>query len=168
MKRLVLLRHAKSSWAEPGGDDFDRPLNPRGLRDAPEMGRRLAQRRFCPDRILVSPAQRTRQTVNLLLTEIEGEPPVEFIPSIYEASAGDLLTLVRSLDDADDAVLLIGHNPGMSDLAAFLVEMPFSSLPTCGMVAVNFLTDAWGKIEGGNVKLEFYDAPKRPFAGQDL
>ena len=119
-KSLYLVRHAKSSWTDTGLGDFDRPLNKRGLRDAPEMGRRLNLRNVHPEIILCSPARRTRETLDLLIGKTAGN--VHFKQAIYEASDQTLLSLVRTLPDSCTSAMLIGHNPAMGWLVRLCIE----------------------------------------------
>lgn len=164
MKNLILLRHAKSSWDEPGLRDFERPLNSRGLRDAPVMGQRLAARGIQPDRVVASTALRARKTASLVAAELGCEGLISHVAEIYEASLDELLDVVRDLQDADGSVLLVGHNPGMSELVAALLGSPYENLPTCGMISVNFSVGSWRLIEEGGGVEAFRDTPKSPFS----
>ncbi|MBV9139225.1 MAG: histidine phosphatase family protein, partial [Hyphomicrobiales bacterium] len=119
MKRLLLLRHAKS--ARPAGvADHERPLAPRGLADARVMGAYLQQEMLLPDLALVSTSARTRQTWDLLLQGLGSVPNLRFEPRLYEASAGELASVIAEVPDEAKEVLLIGHNPGLADLAHLL------------------------------------------------
>ncbi len=118
MRRLILLRHAKSDW--PDVPDQERPLAKRGRRDAPVVGRWLRGHGYLPDTVICSVARRTRQTWKLVAPELGGSPSVTFEPRAYAASALNLLNLVRELPGTCRAALLIGHNPGIEDLAAHL------------------------------------------------
>ena len=100
MKQLLLLRHAKSSWDDPGLADFDRPLSGRGLKTAPLIGRELARRDWLPDLALVSPALRTRDTWRLVAAELPARVPAEFVEALYEATAADILAAVRKASAA--------------------------------------------------------------------
>jgi phosphohistidine phosphatase len=117
MKQLLLLRHAKSSWDDPGLDDFDRPLAERGLEAAQSMGRELAAREWLPDLALVSSALRTRDTWRLVAAELPAHPQVAFAKALYDASAADILSKIRQTDPSRDSLLVVGHNPGLEDLA---------------------------------------------------
>lgn len=117
MKQLLLLRHAKSSWDDPGLDDFDRPLAERGLKAAQSMGRELAAREWLPDLALVSSALRTRDTWRLVAAELPAHPQVAFAKALYGASAADILSKIRQADPSRDSLLVVGHNPGLEDLA---------------------------------------------------
>ncbi|CAN7619342.1 SixA phosphatase family protein [Mesorhizobium sp. LjRoot246] len=117
MKQLLLLRHAKSSWDGPDLDDFDRPLAERGLKAARLMGRELAARGWLPDLVLVSAARRTRDTWRLVAAELPTHPRIAFIEALYGASAKDILSQVHQTDPSCGSLLVIGHNPGLEDLA---------------------------------------------------
>ncbi|AZO42624.1 MULTISPECIES: histidine phosphatase family protein [Mesorhizobium] len=117
MKQLLLLRHAKSSWDDPDLDDFDRPLAERGLKAAQLMGRELAARNWLPELALVSPALRTRDTWRLVAAELSVRPRVELAKALYDASAADILSQIRKTDGSSGCLVVIGHNPGLEDLA---------------------------------------------------
>ncbi|NLE44319.1 MAG: histidine phosphatase family protein [Chloroflexi bacterium] len=163
MKTLTLVRHAKSSWKHPELQDWDRPLNKRGRRDAPAMGRRLADRGFWPDRLISSPAARTLATAEAIAAEIRY--PLEDIvhdARLYSADAIDLLDIVRELSDILDHVALVGHNPALTDLANRLATgSDIDNVPTCGIVEMDFDTDSW--LDVGTVKATrfLFDYPKR-------
>ncbi|UVK44691.1 histidine phosphatase family protein [Mesorhizobium sp. AR07] len=117
MRQLFLLRHAKSSWDDPDLDDFDRPLAGRGLKAAQLMGRELAARDWLPDLVLVSSALRTRDTWRLVAAELPVHPRVTFAETLYAASAANILSQIRQADASSDNLLVVGHNPGLEDLA---------------------------------------------------
>ena len=122
-RRLMLLRHAKSDWPDDVPDQ-ERPLAKRGRRDAPVVGRWLRGHGYLPDTVICSVARRTRQTWELVAPELGGSPSVTFEPRAYAASALTLLYLARELPGTCRAALLIGHNPGIEELAAHLAEPP--------------------------------------------
>lgn len=162
MKRLTLIRHAKSSWADPGMADFDRPLNERGQRDAPMMGQRLAQRQMQPDLLLSSPANRALTTARTIAAEIGY--PVEHIatePRIYEAEVSHLVDVVQQLDDRYRHVFLFGHNPGFTELSYYLSNHRVDNIPTCGVFCIDFDFDAWAEVAPGSGGLVFFDYPKK-------
>ena len=166
MKRLVLIRHAKSSWNNPGLRDFDRPLNKRGKVDAPEMGRRLALRSLMPDRLLSSPAKRAIRTAEIIAGAI-GFPAgrISRMDRLYGAGVTDLLDILRELNDGDDIVYLVGHNPGLTDLINSISSDFLDNLPTCGVFCADFEISSWqetGRHRGTRV---FVDVPKQPPAG---
>ncbi|ESY85570.1 histidine phosphatase [Mesorhizobium sp. LNHC220B00] len=117
MKQLLLLRHAKSSWDDPDLDDFDRPLAERGLKAAQLIGRELAARDWLPDQVLVSPALRTRDTWRLVAAELPVHPRVAFAEALYDAAAADILSQLRKADPSSGCLLVLGHNPGLEELA---------------------------------------------------
>ena len=117
VKQLLLLRHAKSSWDDPELADFDRPLAQRGLNDAQRMGREAAARGWLPQRALVSPAARTSETGEIVSAEWPHIPEVSFREALYAADAGDLLVEAQRTPERIDMLLLLGHNPGLEDLA---------------------------------------------------
>lgn len=117
MKKLLLLRHAKSSRDDPSLADFERPLAPRGVRAAPRMGRELAARDWLPERALVSPAVRTHATWDLLAAEWPDRPPAEFPETLYDASAEEILAELRGAPERVSTLLVLGHNPGIQEIA---------------------------------------------------
>lgn len=122
MKQLLLLRHAKSSWDDPDLDDFDRPLAERGLKAAKLMGRELAARDWLPDQVLVSSALRTCDTWRLVAAELPARPRVVFANALYDASAADVLSQIRLADLSSGCLAVVGHNPGLEDLAKQLAD----------------------------------------------
>jgi phosphohistidine phosphatase len=161
MKRLTLLRHAKSSWKDPELADFDRPLNKRGKRDAPLMGERLAGRDQRPELIISSPARRARKTAKLIARELEiPDDRLILAMEIYEAEPETLLKVVRGLDDRWEHVLLIGHNPGLTELGNLLADCGMDNIPTCGVLCLDFDAENWKSLGAKSGTLIFYDTPK--------
>lgn len=163
MKRLLLVRHAKSSWDYPMLADFDRPLNPRGRQDAPVMALRLQGQLTPPFRMITSPAARALTTAQLFAETFEvPESRIGIEARIYEATPGTLLHLINTLDDSDDQVLLFGHNPGFTDVTRLLVDgpLPFIELPTCGVVILGFEQTRWQDIVPGSAELQGFRYPK--------
>lgn len=161
MKTLVLVRHAKSSWKDDSLPDHDRPLNKRGKRDAPEMGRRLADLVGTPDLIVSSPASRALATARIIAEET-GYPAdgVREDARIYEAGSAEILDVIRGLEDELDRVFLIGHNPGLTDLVNELSEPAVDNVPTCGMVELLLATRRWGDVSRGTARREAFITPK--------
>jgi len=139
MKRLYLVRHAKSSWKHPEFTDFERTLNKRGKRDAPEMGERLARKGVCPDLMVSSPAMRAISTARVLAEKV-GYSLAEICEeeAIYGAHWSGLLGVIQDFPDAMDTVLMVGHNPGFSMLAEYLTATRVDNMPTCGVFCVDF------------------------------
>ena len=161
MKTLYLIRHAKSSWDYPELTDFERPLNKRGKRDAPIMGQRLKKRSVLPDLMLSSPANRALTTCQIIANEI-GYPSTGILTrnEIYHAGSQTLLSIVQSLKDKNQSVMIFGHNPGFTHLANELTSMNLNNIPTCGVFACEFASETWQTIQYGQGKLLFYDYPK--------
>jgi len=158
----MLLRHAKSDW--PDMPDRDRPLAKRGRRDAPVVGRWLREHGYLPDAVVCSAARRTRQTWELMAKELGGSPAVTFEPRAYAASAVTLLHLVRELPVASRAALLIGHNPGIEELADSLTGPPDGhgppalGFPTAAVAVLEF-TGAWADLAPGGARLLVHTTP---------
>ena len=163
MKNIILVRHAKSSWKDLSLDDFDRPLNKRGKRDAPFMGKKLKDRQMMPDIILSSPAKRAEITVAAIAKAI-GYPikKIIFDNNMYHADALYLFKMVQKLGDEHDTVMCIGHNPGFNNFASMLLEKnPVNNIPTTGIYSIKFKVNKWGKIRSGKGEYVFFDYPKR-------
>lgn len=147
-RELLLLRHAKSDWGEAGLADHERPLNPRGLRDAPRMGAWLRKQGWLPDELLSSPARRARQTLGLLAAEFDG-PAIapRQDPRIYDATLSDLLAALA--DCRGQRVLLVGHNPGLEELAGHLLGSSAPrEMPTCCLLRIALPGD-WSQLAAG-------------------
>lgn len=162
MKRLTILRHAKSSWDEPNADDFDRPLNGRGWKAARRMGQELKQRKIRFDLCLASPAARVRETLDGLAQTYGELPfPIRFERHIYLADGATLLGLVRGVSDEVEKLLLVGHNPGLERLVATLAADDDKGLrhraalkfPTAALAAIDLAAGSWADIETAGGKL---------------
>lgn len=159
MKKLILVRHAKSSWKYPNLADIDRPLNGRGKRNAPEMGARLSEAGISPDLLLSSPAKRAFKTAKLIAQEIK-YPTKNIVTDaeLYHSGTNTLLNVLRKQDDNNDLIFLFGHNPGITDFANYLSGKDIFNIPTTGVFAVKFDVDSWSRIDKG--EFCFYDFPK--------
>lgn len=162
MKRLTLIRHAKSSWQDPSLADIERPLNSRGRRDAPMMGQFLAECGMQPDLLITSPAVRAQATARIIAEQV-GYPLEEIVidRTLYHADVFDWLRFLQGLDDGWDHVMCFGHNPEMTELVNELSPLDLDNLPTCGVVDLHFDTATWsdvGRIEA--IEADF-DYPKR-------
>jgi phosphohistidine phosphatase len=152
---LTLLRHAKSSWKDAAMDDFDRPLASRGKRDGKRFGQRLQQCLPKPDLVLCSTARRARETLAFLSPELVDAAVVRYEGGLYLASAATLLERLRGLPDDSDHVLLVGHNPGLTDLVNLLLGPAadaIDNLPTFG-VAVFAVTGPWAQLDAAGARL---------------
>jgi len=161
MKRLFLIRHAKSSWNDPGATDFERKLNTRGKRDAPFMARQLASRTEAPDILIASPASRARKTAEIMADGVGyARKRIRFDEQVYDAGSQDLLRIVRSLDDEYRSAFVVGHNYAITDFAERLTGETLNNIPTSGIVAVDCGVDQWHRLAHGNCRLLFFDYPK--------
>jgi phosphohistidine phosphatase len=159
MKNLFLLRHAKSSWKDSALNDFDRPLNDRGRKAAELMGKVLAARKAGIELIVSSPAVRTRQTVERVVSSSMLAPEIRFDQRIYEASAVRLLEVLSQLDDERKSVMLVGHNPGLEELLALLTGVD-QHMPTGSLAVLTLSFKKWEKIMSGRVILKEFIKPK--------
>jgi phosphohistidine phosphatase len=162
MKILTLIRHAKSSWKDPTLPDWDRPLNKRGRRDAPMMGERLAARGAYADLLVTSPAVRAVATAEAIAAEIE-YPTDEILldERLYGADEFEILEVIQGLDDAWERVMLVGHNPGLTDLVNALSPTGIDNVPTCGIVELTYDTESWALIGRIDPVAVDYDYPKK-------
>jgi phosphohistidine phosphatase len=164
MKTLYIIRHAKSSWDQPGLSDFDRPLNERGKRDAPRMGKRLKEKAVVPNLMLSSPAKRALSTCRRI-AEILGYLPdkIKTEKSLYHADEDEILSVIRNIKDKHDVLMIFGHNPGLTDFVNQLSHkktLTIDNIPTCGVVAFRFDVESWQRIDFGMGDLLFFDYPK--------
>jgi phosphohistidine phosphatase len=168
MKRLLLLRHAKSSWDDPSLADIDRPLAPRGRKAAPRMGRELVSRGWVPQFVLASPAARTRETWSLLAAELPAPPAATFPKALYMASPERLLAQLQKTPETITTVLLIGHNPGLQELAQRLASPDSEAMalarltnivPTAALARFEF-DGKWPGLGFGGARLTHCLRPK--------
>lgn len=161
MKTLYLIRHAKSSWDHPGLRDIQRPLNERGLRDAPVMARLLRARTDSPVLIVSSPAKRALTTA-LFFAEAFGIPDESVVrnPAIYEASLPELLQVIRALPNAAETILLFGHNPTFTDVANLFSDDFVANIPTCGIIQIDSEAPGWENFDETNSRLVWKIFPK--------
>jgi phosphohistidine phosphatase len=157
-KRLALLRHAKSSWAHPDIADHERRLNARGRRDAARVGVYLRQEGIAPDLVLCSSAVRTRETLGLLGLLA---PEVLVEDDLYGASVAELIGRLRRVGDPADSVLLVGHNPGIEDLAGSLAAEPerLTSFPTAALADLWVPIAAWDELRPGVAAINAFVTP---------
>lgn len=160
LKRLVLLRHAKSSWDDPQLDDHDRPLNPRGERAAARVGRCLRDQGIAPDLVLCSSSLRTRQTLQLLQLDPTVQAVIE--RGLYGAAAGELLDRLRYIDDAVTSVLVVAHNPGIQELAITLTDdlEGLASFPTAALADLRIPISAWAELRPGIATVAGFTSPR--------
>jgi phosphohistidine phosphatase len=166
-KRLGLLRHAKSSWSDPSLPDADRPLGPRGRRAVAAMAGHLAQAGIAPDLVLCSPARRAVETLDAVRGGLPADLDVRFEDGLYATTATGLLRILRLVPDDVGAVLVVGHNPGLEDLAQGLAGGGSPELllrlttkyPTGALATVRF-RGAWADLGWGTATLETFVVPR--------
>ncbi len=162
MKTLYLVRHAKSSWKYPGLDDFERPLNKRGRKSAPLMGKILKKLKVTPDLVISSPANRAATTARIIAAKIKYPlEKIRYSEAIYEFSANAVIHFIEQIDNAADKVMVVGHNPALTDLANYFGDEPISNVPTCGVFCVDLDISSWTKIFEHRGKLKFFEFPKK-------
>ncbi len=172
MKVLYLLRHAKSDWDNPNLDDFDRPLNARGIKASKRLGSMFKAEKIRPDHVFCSPARRTRQTLDLLSKAGGVKCPVTFEERLYAADTGQLLDVISRASDHDESVMIVAHNPGIEMLAQILAD-PSSEqqghramqklmlkYPTGGFATLELDIDRWRDIEEGRGRLVSFIVPR--------
>ena len=175
MRRLMLLRHAKSDWSTPGQRDQDRPLNARGREAAPKMGAYMVRHALIPDLIVASPAKRVVETLDLLLGAFEKEPKVVSDPIVYEAGSNGLLARLKEAPRAVHCLLMVGHNPALADLAALLIasgevearQRLIEKFPTAGLAVIDFALDDWSKLHPRAGRLDRFVVPRALEAATD-
>lgn len=162
MKKLFIVRHAKSSWDFPDLDDFDRPLNKRGKRNAPEMGQRLAARDVLPDVIISSPAKRAAATARRIAEQISF--PVKMIkrePRFYHGSLNSFVEVIKSVNDEVETLMIFGHNPGLTELTNQLSGSDIYNIPTCGIAEIDFDISSWSELDNRKGDIVSFDFPKK-------
>ncbi|MCW8887614.1 MAG: histidine phosphatase family protein [Gammaproteobacteria bacterium] len=163
-KTLWLVRHAKSSWDSDIISDHDRPLNKRGLSDAPLMGSRLARIKTSPQLMICSSATRAQTTAKLIAKEIGYNcDRLEIDSRIYGAGLNGMIEIIQHLDGALDQIMLIGHNPDMTDTINWLSDSHIDNCPTCSIAELQVTTDSWRDFSQGSAELIRFDYPKKPF-----
>jgi phosphohistidine phosphatase len=168
MRRLILLRHAKAEKAKPGESDRDRRLDSRGRREAPKIGLYMARHKLVPQRAVISPSLRTRETWDLLSEELSAAPLVLYDEHLYNASAETILRAIRSSPPDVRSLLLIGHNPGLHEAARLLIasgdvelrERLQENLPTSGLVVMDFAFDDWSNLHPHAGRLDRFVSPR--------
>lgn len=161
MKKIILLRHAKSAWDHPWLTDFERPLAERGLRDAPQMAASLKNRGISVDRICSSTAQRAKQTACITAAVLGfPEAKIHWDKSLYHASETHLLTFIQSQPDQIQTLILVGHNPGLTDLIN-LLGVKLDNLPTSGQLAFSLAATHWRELSRETCSFAWWDSPKK-------
>lgn len=161
MLTLFLIRHAKSSWDEPGLSDKERPLNKRGKKDAPMMGGILAERNEIPELIYASPAERAYKTAEAI-AEKTGYKKAKIIKDnrLYMAGIADFHEVISATKKQYSTIMVFSHNYGITDFANYLTNAGIENIPTCGVVKINFDFNDWVKINNSKGVMEYFIYPK--------
>ncbi len=162
MKNLTLVRHAKSSWKHPGLGDFERPLNKRGKRDAPLMGKYYKQNYNIPQCIISSPATRAITTCKIIASEIIF-PNSSILEenSLYDADISDFIRVINNIDNQMEYAMIVGHNPTLTWLVDYLTGQYIDNIPTCGIVRIIFNITYWEEVDEGKGIFTSFDFPKK-------
>ena len=175
MRRLMLLRHAKSDWSTTGARDQDRALNRRGREAMPRIAAYMARNALVPDRVMCSTAKRARETFDLLAAELPTKPPTDFDERLYMAEPEAILELVREVPRTVHSLLVIGHNPGLQQAALLLIasgdvdtrERLHEKFPTAGLVVIDIAADDWRKTHAHGGRLDRFITPELLAEGTD-
>ena len=172
--RLMLLRHAKAEKAESGMRDRDRRLTARGRDDAARIAAHMVRHALLPERVLISSAQRTRETWECMAPAFSASLPVDYQDRLYESGTETILTAIKAAGPSASALLVIGHNPGLHDTARLLLadrggdaHALDDGLPTSGLVVIDFADDGWRKLAARSGRLEAFVTPKLIKSGKD-
>lgn len=161
MKNLILIRHAKSDWGNPGLDDFDRPLNERGKKDAPVMAERLRDKKIKIDAFIASPAKRAAKTAKIF-AEAFGckKDDILFKKELYLAAPSAFYSVIEKTDDAVDSIAIFSHNNGITDFANMIADVRIDNIPTCGVFAIKADCKHWADFSAAKKEFWFFDYPK--------
>lgn len=161
MKTLLLVRHAKSDWNDPGLDDFDRPLNERGKRDAPVMAHRLLDKKIMIDAFIASPAKRAKKTATIFAAAYKvDKEDIIFRDELYGAGPTVFYDVVMNADKQFDSIAIFSHNPGITDFANLLTTTRIDNIPTSGVFAIKAECDKWKDFASAKKEFWFFDYPK--------
>lgn len=162
MKRLILFRHAKSSWDDETLTDHERPLAPRGKESVPKMGKFLKQEKLFPQLILCSTAKRAKETLSIFINEIKEKIPIRIEKSIYTDGLTGIIDLLQTLPASIDFVMMIGHNPDFEEAAGFFTQgyFPYKKFSTGSIALIEFNIKNWKEVDEGKGSLVLYKSPK--------
>ena len=175
MRRLLLLRHAKSERSLPGGRDHDRILTSRGREDAAKLGAYMVRHALVPERVIVSTSARTRETWDLVASAFAAAPPAVYDERIYEAAPQAILKVIKECEAEVQTLLIVGHNPGLQEFAALLIasgdvearQRLNEIFPTAGLVVINFALDDWARLHPHAGRLDLFVSPRSLAAATD-
>jgi phosphohistidine phosphatase len=160
MKNLILLRHAKSSWKDPSILDFDRPLSNRGKNDAPIIAEILKSKNIKIDLIISSGSKRTADTAEIFAERISYSSHIRIENKLYEATAMRILEIIKNVDELYSNLLLVAHNPGITQLANFLTNSDIENIPTTGLIGLSYKS-LWKNLDEGMCTKQFFEYPKK-------
>ena len=161
MKTLILVRHAKSDWADSSLTDFDRPLNERGKRDAPLMAQRLLDKKIKIDLIIASPAKRAAKTARIFAETLNFKrEKIIYKPELYLAGSEVFYSVVENAESTADCIALFSHNNGITDFANMLTNSRVDNIPTCGVFAIKIKLNNWKDFRNTEKEFWFFDYPK--------
>ncbi len=162
MKNLLLIRHAKSSWEDPELKDSERPLTKRGIQDALIMANVLKKYNFKIDKIFCSTATRAKMTIEIFAGELNiNSNVITCLDELYLVPRENLIDLIKGFDDELTNVVIVGHNPGLTDLSHFLLNNFYFELSTCALVSIELKIDRWSDLKRGVGILKFFEYPKK-------
>ena len=163
MKTVLIVRHAKSSWANEGQPDIERPLNDRGKKDAPEMAKRAKKRLEKIDLFVSSPAKRAHKTAKLFAEEFEvDKEKIMIVKGLYEAAPAAFYSAIEQLPNDVVSTALFSHNPGITEFVNSLTNVKVDDMVTCAAYAVSADTDSWSAFKDAEKSFLFFDYPKNP------
>ncbi|GAA4340446.1 SixA phosphatase family protein [Flaviaesturariibacter amylovorans] len=163
MKTLLLVRHAKSSWDDITMKDFDRPLNDRGKKDAPEMAERVKEHGVKVEHLVSSPAKRAKRTARYFAEAFGfGKDDIQLVDNLYEPTQQAFTEAVAALPDGKSVVALFAHNPGITEYVNSLSTVRVDDMPTCAVFAVSTDAKSWADFASSEKKFLFFDYPKNP------
>ncbi len=161
MKSLLIIRHAKSSWDQSILNDFERPLNERGKRDAPEMAKRLVSKNINIDLFIASPAKRAKKTAELFIREFSrNENEILLIPGLYHAPVQTFVEVISGVEDSCSSIAVFSHNPGITAFVNTLTPVQIDNMPTCGIFGVTINVEHWSGFLSAKKEFLFFDFPK--------
>jgi phosphohistidine phosphatase len=161
MKQLILIRHAKSDWGNPGLDDADRPLNERGKKDAPAMAQRLLDKKIKIDAFIASPAKRAAKTAKYFAEAYHKKKEhIIFKEKLYLAEPAAFYSIIANTDDKFENIAIFSHNFGITDFANLLTDVRIDNIPTCGVFALKAVCNKWSEFKDAKKEFWFFDYPK--------
>lgn len=161
MKSLLIIRHAKSSWSAADLNDFDRPLNDRGKKDAPSMAKALLKKNVLIDTFISSPARRAKKTASYFCEAYDKtESDIIFKQELYHAATNAFYNVITGIDKVATNVAIFSHNPGITEFVNTLTNTRIDNMPTCGVFAIHIKSDNWKDFETAEKTFWFFEAPK--------